>query len=415
MSNKRRVHTRLERQRVEEEATSQSQASRVPESIQETLASQGQELDSEARAFMEPRFGHDFSKVRIHADERAAESARAVNALAYTVGHDVVFDSGQYAPGTTAGKHLLAHELTHVLQQNQSAGSSQSLTLGDPASASETEAWASARAVTAHQPVAQIAATQPATTIQRATATEILEEAEDSSPDAEPAPTSTEILEEAEDSSPDAEPAPASSKHGSSSKSRFEAMKPILEKSQTGREALKIKNDYKVGSKYHKSGGSYWDHTSRSMMLDTTENVTESALTFVHEINHAKYDLTGKSADVHALSRDDYVKQMVAEEAEGTVKSIEAQEELHEAKVNVSHASFPLASQYQQAYKDAVKNAKASNPHISAAELRQMGRDAGKARVTKGFMDGEVVTSNTQEKYPDYYGKYWDAVHTHAH
>ncbi len=66
---------------------------------------------------MEPRFGHDFSQVRIHTDERAAETARAVNALAYTVGRDVVFGAGQYAPQTDEGRRLLAHELTHVVQQ----------------------------------------------------------------------------------------------------------------------------------------------------------------------------------------------------------------------------------------------------------------------------------------------------------
>jgi hypothetical protein len=66
---------------------------------------------------MEPRFGHDFSRVRVHTDSKAAESARAVNALAYTVGRDVVFGAGQHVPGTSAGQRLLAHELAHVVQQ----------------------------------------------------------------------------------------------------------------------------------------------------------------------------------------------------------------------------------------------------------------------------------------------------------
>lgn len=66
---------------------------------------------------MEPRFGHGFGHVRVHTDERAAESARAVGALAYTVGSNIVFGSGQYAPATQTGRRLLAHELTHVEQQ----------------------------------------------------------------------------------------------------------------------------------------------------------------------------------------------------------------------------------------------------------------------------------------------------------
>jgi Domain of unknown function (DUF4157) len=137
-------------------------------SVQEVLRSPGQPLDAATRAFMEPRFGHDFSdvprhssttrdiparlvvgaphdkfeeeadsravqvarmpaplganrydfsSVRIHTDARAAESARAVNALAYTVGRDLVFGAGMYQPGTIAGNNLLAHELAHVIQQ----------------------------------------------------------------------------------------------------------------------------------------------------------------------------------------------------------------------------------------------------------------------------------------------------------
>jgi hypothetical protein len=67
---------------------------------------------------MEPRFGHDFSKVRIHADAQAAESARAVSAKAYTVGQHIVFGQGRYAPQSSEGQRLIAHELTHVVQQN---------------------------------------------------------------------------------------------------------------------------------------------------------------------------------------------------------------------------------------------------------------------------------------------------------
>src|SRR5258708_3174477 len=89
----------------------------VPPIVHEVLGLQGRQVDAGARAVMEPRFGHDFSQVRVHTDSRAAESARAVNALAYTVGRNVVFGTGQYAPGTGEGRKLLAHELTHVVQQ----------------------------------------------------------------------------------------------------------------------------------------------------------------------------------------------------------------------------------------------------------------------------------------------------------
>lgn len=78
----------------------------------------GQPLPRNIRALFEPRFGHDFSKVRVHSDSKGAESARAVDALAYTVGNNIVFSAGQYAPSTANGQKLIAHELTHVIQQS---------------------------------------------------------------------------------------------------------------------------------------------------------------------------------------------------------------------------------------------------------------------------------------------------------
>jgi hypothetical protein len=94
----------------------------VPAIVNDVLRSSGQALDPATRAFMEPRFGHDFGSVRIHSDDKAAESARAVDSLAYTFGKEIVFGSGQYTPGTTEGRKLIAHELTHVVQQSIPAG-----------------------------------------------------------------------------------------------------------------------------------------------------------------------------------------------------------------------------------------------------------------------------------------------------
>ncbi|MFL6332512.1 MAG: DUF4157 domain-containing protein [Pyrinomonadaceae bacterium] len=93
-------------------------SSAAPSSIHEVLRSAGRPLDAAARTFMEPRFGHDFSRVRIHIDAEAAQSAGQLNASAYTVGDHIVFAEGRFAPSTPEGDRLLAHELTHVLQQN---------------------------------------------------------------------------------------------------------------------------------------------------------------------------------------------------------------------------------------------------------------------------------------------------------
>jgi hypothetical protein len=113
----------------------------VPPIVHEVLRSPGQPLAPDMRAFFEPRFGHDFSRVRVHTDAKAAESARAVNALAYTVGRDVVFGASQYAPQATPGQRLLAHELTHVVQQGgQPVSMNAKLEIGPSDSHSEREA-----------------------------------------------------------------------------------------------------------------------------------------------------------------------------------------------------------------------------------------------------------------------------------
>jgi hypothetical protein len=105
---------------LQRRATSQEEPTDVPPIVHEVLRSPGQPLDAESRAYMEPRLGHDFGQVRVHTDARAAESTRAVNALAYTVGSNIAFASEELSPHTSVGRLLLAHELTHVLQQRSS-------------------------------------------------------------------------------------------------------------------------------------------------------------------------------------------------------------------------------------------------------------------------------------------------------
>lgn len=98
----------------------------------------GRPLDDATRAVMEPRFGHDFSKVRVHTNREAAQSARAQRAVAYTSGTDIGFAAGRYQPGTTAGQRLIAHELAHVVQQG--AAGQQTRTDGKHETAAEQAA-----------------------------------------------------------------------------------------------------------------------------------------------------------------------------------------------------------------------------------------------------------------------------------
>ncbi|HYQ14763.1 MAG TPA: DUF4157 domain-containing protein, partial [Polyangiaceae bacterium] len=90
----------------------------APPAVHAVVRAAGQQLTPAVRARFEPRLSHDLSSVRVHTDAAAAQSARDINARAYTVGQHVVFDNGQLAPHTAAGRQLLAHELTHVVQQS---------------------------------------------------------------------------------------------------------------------------------------------------------------------------------------------------------------------------------------------------------------------------------------------------------
>jgi hypothetical protein len=111
----------------------------TPDIVQHALRAPGQPLDPNTRAFMESRFGHDFSKVRIHSDAAAAESAHALNARAYNLGRDIVFGAGQYQSHSPEALSLLAHELTHVVQTEGSTYSGD-FTITQPKDAREQEA-----------------------------------------------------------------------------------------------------------------------------------------------------------------------------------------------------------------------------------------------------------------------------------
>jgi hypothetical protein len=122
--------------------------------VQQVLASGGgQPLDAGTRADMEARFGADFGDVRLHTDAAASASAEAVSAHAYTVGSDIVFQRGHYAPDTEAGRRTLAHELTHVVQQRSGpvdgAPAPGGIRVSDPSDRFEREAVANADRVLA--------------------------------------------------------------------------------------------------------------------------------------------------------------------------------------------------------------------------------------------------------------------------
>jgi len=132
---------------LQRKATSDKDVGEVPQIVYDVLRSPGQPLDPATRAFFEPRFGHDFSRVRVHADQQASDSAKRVNAKAYTVGRDIAFGAGEYAPTSSEGTRLLAHELTHVVQNGPTPASFQpregELRIGENSSQIEEQAVSS--------------------------------------------------------------------------------------------------------------------------------------------------------------------------------------------------------------------------------------------------------------------------------
>jgi hypothetical protein len=118
------------------------------------IGTPGRPLDAKTRAFMEERFGCDFSAVRVHTDDAAASSANAINADAYTVGRDVIFAPGQYSPSTPSGQRLIAHELAHVVQQGGRAASGAGFAIGTPRSRLELAADKAAELATTAGPPA---------------------------------------------------------------------------------------------------------------------------------------------------------------------------------------------------------------------------------------------------------------------
>ena len=145
---------------------------KAPGIVRDVLRSEGRPLDNRVRAYMEPRFGRDFSHVRVHTDDDAGRSAAAVGAEAYTVGQHVVFGNGRFSASTREGKSLLAHELAHTVQQRSARETSWPVAATAPSDASERSAHALAESAAARRPLPPVWQTGPQ--LARATRTFLL-------------------------------------------------------------------------------------------------------------------------------------------------------------------------------------------------------------------------------------------------
>ncbi|WP_246872444.1 DUF4157 domain-containing protein [Rhodococcus sp. DMU1] len=137
--------------------------------MHDVVASAGTPLPTDLRTDMEGRFGQDFGDVRVHSDGTAHESAKSVNAQAYTVGSDIVFQNDRYDPGSDTGKHMIAHELTHVVQQRNGpvdgTDAGGGVRISDPSDRFERDAVANAD----HVMAAPAPTTAPSGALQRTT------------------------------------------------------------------------------------------------------------------------------------------------------------------------------------------------------------------------------------------------------
>ena len=408
-------------------------------------SSSGAPLDGRVRTQVEGQLGADLSDVRVHTGSESAAAASKLGARAFTQDKDVHFNRGEFAPGTKEGDRLIAHELAHVAQGNAGgqvarkadASADEHRGVSQPHDSAEREADDAADAVTGalhgDGPPRRIALTARASTAIHRKA----------KPDADQLPEASahDAAGKTEAGEAGSEPGPKDGKKDKdatkefsklSDDERWKQVQDFVKASATGQNAIDLQKKYSITIKWQAGGGSYYDSSSKSMVLDSSLNAEQVALNFVHEMNHAEFDKDGKGAhgkdkNLSTMGREDYVKSMLDEEVEGTCLSIETKMELETAGQKIS-SKYPLEDEYRAAYekatgksgakkedgkrpdaKDGDKGgAKPDAAKIEAKGLDEGGKKVGRAAVLKGFQDGRVLTSNTNEKYPDYYGKAWD-------
>lgn len=196
----------------------------------------------------------------------------------------------------------------------------------------------------------------------------------------------------------------------SSGAEEIKEIRDILITIPSGREALKQMEEYQVGLKFRPGGGSFYFDKTNQMVIDANRIPVKVVFSFVHEMTHAMYHNTGMEADADSLSRQEYIDMEIEEEAEGEAKAIEAKMELEELGVHVPVLASDLEVQFREAFEAAVASAKVEHSGINERELYDLGREAGKQRIIKGFFDGELVGSRDQQTYPSIYGQRWDAA-----
>lgn len=188
----------------------------------------------------------------------------------------------------------------------------------------------------------------------------------------------------------------------------------ILSQSEIGRSALAQAEQYEVKIQFKAGQGTVYHSINNTMTIDAAHSPERAALSFVHEMVHARYHHEGIRPAMMAIGREAYVEARVLEEAMAVALAIEAKIALEAAGVEFGEAHPPLENHYLGAHEAAKKAAVARERDISQVELAVIGQAAGRERAVQAFANGDLLTSHTMETYPEYYGSCWDRTDTLA-
>ena len=195
---------------------------------------------------------------------------------------------------------------------------------------------------------------------------------------------------------------------------RLGQIQTVLNQSEIGRAALAQAEQYGVKIQFKPGHGTVYQSFNNTMTIDSAHSPERAALSFVHEMVHARYYHEGIRPQMVAVGRVAYVQARVLEEAEAVAVAVEVKMDLEAAGVEFGEAHAPLEDPYQGAYEAARKAAVARERDISQVELAGIGQAAGRERAIQAFANGGLLTSHTMETYPEYYGSCWDRTGTLA-
>ena len=192
---------------------------------------------------------------------------------------------------------------------------------------------------------------------------------------------------------------------------RFEEISRILSMIEKGQSTLDLIEAYQINMRFEAGKGSRFIPPSNEIIIDSSFEPFSTALILVHEMTHARYYHEGLAADIKVLDRQAYTQMKIEEEMAAVINSTEATKELSENGVNVANLQHALYYPYRQAYGSAVRAARSDYPGLDEDTLQSIGRAAGRTIVQQAFLNGQVVTSTTQQSYTAYWGSIWDQAH----